>query len=182
MLNHSREKAPNRPLQRPHWRVTPRAEHGPRHAARRWALSLDGLKGLSERSASMPQTVDPLGTVMTVFLPLAALLLIPFLLLSMRSFDRLVRYQHAAHHEDWVRAGEPFGFFWKLPRSSDRAFRRSFAFHRACLAWLGHTPSWASTDPAALQLLRRYRWFVILWHASLALVAVSFFLIMSLAV
>jgi hypothetical protein len=121
-----------------------------------------------------------LNGVMTAFLVVVALILVPVLLLSMSSFDRLLRYQHAAHHEDWVRAGEPFGFFWRLPtKFSPRSF---FAFQRAWFSWLRRTPSWATRDPAALQLLRRYRWFVVLWHVSLVLVAVSFFLIVSFAV
>lgn len=117
---------------------------------------------------------------MTTFLVLIAVILVPVLLLSMVSFDRLVRHQHAAHREDWVRAGEPFGFFWKMPTRF--AFRQSLASHRASFSWLFRTPSWATSDPAALQLLRRYRWFVVLWHASLVLVVASLFLIVSFAV
>jgi len=103
------------------------------------------------------------------------LFLLPFLFLSFISFDRLVRYQHTNHYDAWCRDGKPLGMFWK-PQGIN-LIRSGLAFHKVWPSWLFVTPSWATGDPAAMGLLRRYRSMVAIWNVGflllVGLVAVS---------
>src|SRR5207245_5295858 len=70
-------------------------------------------------------------------------------------FDRLVRLEHARHHEAWIRDGKPIGFFW-IP-SDGNFFSGGFARNSLAMSWLFTSPGWVDEESEAKRALRWMR-------------------------
>ena len=84
--------------------------------------------------------------------------LMPFCLVTVWSFDRLVKRLHDQANKDWRELGRPCGYFYFPPEG--RVLARSWSGW----VWLFKTPACIEKDLVALKLLRRRRMSFWVWN------------------
>jgi len=67
-------------------------------------------------------------------------------------FDEVIKHQYHKHHDSWVAAGRPHGFFFK---PHDAAWHFTTLFMLKYAKHLRDDPKWAEADPIARELIRR---------------------------
>src|SRR6266851_2214270 len=88
--------------------------------------------------------------------------LLPFGLLAVFAYDRLVRRLHELHPNEWRTSGGPRGWFWKppgglLPTSNS-------AFVTASMSWAFRLPAAIASDQAARRAQYMLRLGLIIWN------------------
>jgi hypothetical protein len=100
-----------------------------------------------------------------IWLPvLIALLGLPLLFASFRSFDRLVQHLRAHHALAWEEEGCPRPFLSFGGKEWNMSLASSIASWRCSIAWVFRSPGWTVGDAEGKRHLRRLRWFVVLWN------------------
>ena len=100
-------------------------------------------------------------------LVVSLVVLASFLLRSFRAIDRFYQYEYENCHDQWERDGEPRGYFWKPPQSSNVSYKllfRRLLSPANALVLVFVTPAWAKPDAAARKILKDLRHFVLLWN------------------
>jgi hypothetical protein len=104
--------------------------------------------------------MNPLLILAILFLPSVIVLFTAFV-----TYDSLVEFEYENDREAWVADGQPRGMFWNAPDAG--LFQGNFTRYRLQILLIFRTPAWAIQSPAILKVLKRYRFCVIYWNASL---------------
>ena len=91
------------------------------------------------------------------------LLLIPVLLWSFFTFDKLVKLEYEEFHQQWVEDGEPAGMYWR-PAQSRSSSRSGNTTQRIMIAWFLKAPQWVESNTDASRLFKKYRILVLVWN------------------
>jgi hypothetical protein len=100
------------------------------------------------------------------------LLLLPALLNSFRTFNRLVTLQQQEFTPQWVQAKCPSRWFDRT--GNNRSFEGARAKYIYTLKWFFRTPAWARQNAHAMRLLWHYRLSMLVWNAGM-LACILFF-------
>jgi hypothetical protein len=88
---------------------------------------------------------------MSLFLGVAFGLAGAAVVVTMRSFDILLRHQHASHEQEWLSCGKPCGYFY-VPTGSNR-WIGDIAMKRLQFVWLFRSPPWAKEEESPRRAL-----------------------------
>ncbi len=77
------------------------------------------------------------------------------------TFDRLVKWQHEHHREEWEKDGKPDGFFW-MP-TARKSWRGHLAMTKLNVLWLFRTPPWARSGSPSRRWFIQFRIAVLAW-------------------
>ena len=86
-------------------------------------------------------------------------------------FDAVIKHQYFRHYDSWVASGSPAGMFFRPPGSASH-FGNPYMMTYA--RQLRKEPDWASSDPEAKSLIKRYFQSQKIW---VVCVLVSFFVV-----
>ncbi len=78
-------------------------------------------------------------------------------------FDAVIKHQYYRHYDSWVASGSPAGMFFRPPGSASH-FCNPYMMTYA--RQLRKEPNWASSDPEAKSLIKRYIQMERIWVAS----------------
>lgn len=94
-------------------------------------------------------------------------------LVSMYTFDRIVKFEYEHFPEEWKRDGSPYsGIFW-IPEGKEPRMDQS-AGGRLAIRFILHTPFWIANSPM-MQVLRYFRVIFGIFLTSLIMGIIVFF-------
>ena len=99
--------------------------------------------------------------------------LIAALLVTLWTFDRLLKLEYETYYAEWVQDGRPDGIFSHFSGSS--WFKGSFARNWLSFRWLFVTPEWMKSSPQAMKLIIRLRISASIWNLGILVALVVTF-------
>lgn len=98
--------------------------------------------------------------------------LMPLAVAGMYTFDQVLDLFHERHREAWIKLNRPRCMTPRRLKDDDGKLGNPFAHHVCWIWWLFSTPDWFKDEPDTLNLLRRMRLLVGVFHIGLLLLIV----------